>query len=261
MKDSNELRGRLDAAIDDTPVIDVHTHLRSYKPHADNVADVLLYHHLGTELTSAGMPATAISKCGLPHECADPEIEPMVRVRNALPYLKHIRNTTVGCFLRTILADLYDVPHGELDESNLDAVAERVASHGNIWQGVKVAVDDVRSDVPEGLADQDGAPRPSRRPRYEQQVRRSPRSDPNLDLEVASGGGQRPLSRADDDGLDPLTVESPHECQETGLTATETGVRGEECDAYRAHPSSPRRRPATSRPRRYGRARVLKRPA
>ena len=112
----------LRAELDDVPVADPHTHLRASKPSADNLADLALYHHVWVELVSAGMSPTAATNAGLPHELADPGMEPLDRVRAALPYLRHIRSTTCGHLLRTILEDLYGVPEGELTEANVDQV-------------------------------------------------------------------------------------------------------------------------------------------
>lgn len=128
MDASHELRSRLAHQIGAIPVVDVHTHLRTAKPHADHLADVVLYHHLGTELISAGLPPDAIWRDEMPHEVVDPGIDPRERVRRARPYLQRIRNTTIGGFLRTILRDLYGVPDGELTEDNLDEVGDRVAT-------------------------------------------------------------------------------------------------------------------------------------
>lgn len=113
---------RLQEAIESLPVIDVHTHLNPARPQGKDLTDVLLYHHLSTELVSAGMPATRLSQSGLPHEVADPEIPPRQRLEAALPYLSRIRNTTVGGFARTILRDLYQVPGGELTADNFARV-------------------------------------------------------------------------------------------------------------------------------------------
>jgi hypothetical protein len=117
----------LDAELDAVPVVDPHTHLHASKPTADDLADIVLYHHVWVELVSAGMPATATTKAGLPHEVADPEMAPLDRVKAALPYLSHIRNTTCGYLLRTMLADLYGVAGGELTADNVDQVSALVA--------------------------------------------------------------------------------------------------------------------------------------
>jgi hypothetical protein len=117
----------LHAELNAAPVVDPHTHLRASKPAADNLADLVLYHHVWVELVSAGMPPTAATRAGLPHELADPGMDPLDRVNAALPYLPHVRNTTCGYLLRTLLADLYGVPAGELTKDNVDDVAARVA--------------------------------------------------------------------------------------------------------------------------------------
>jgi len=118
----------LQAELDATPVIDPHTHLRASKPEASNLADLVLYHHVWIELVSSGLPATATTEAGLPHELANPGIEPIARVKAALPYLRHLRSTTSGYLLRTLLADLYGVPGGELTEGNVEQVAALVSA-------------------------------------------------------------------------------------------------------------------------------------
>jgi hypothetical protein len=107
--------------LDSTPVVDPHTHLAPDRPQASSLADLVLYHHVWIELVSAGMPATAVTEADLPHELADPGIAPIDRVRAALPYLAAIRNTTCAHMLRVLLEELYQVPRGELTESNLEA--------------------------------------------------------------------------------------------------------------------------------------------
>ncbi|MBU0606281.1 MAG: hypothetical protein KKI08_00290 [Armatimonadetes bacterium] len=124
----NAFETSLRELIADTPVIDPHSHLHPDHPQARTLADLVLYHHVWIELVSAGMPATATSAAGLPHEVADPRMDPLDRVRAALPYLPHLRNTTLGHFLRTLLQDLYDVPGGELTGDSLAEVADRVAA-------------------------------------------------------------------------------------------------------------------------------------
>ncbi len=98
-------------------VIDPHCHLRPDRPAADNLADIVLYHHVWIELVSAGMPQHEVTKPGLPHELVDPEMDPLERVRRALPYLPHVQSTTSGLFLRWILSDLYHIE--EIHEGNL----------------------------------------------------------------------------------------------------------------------------------------------
>jgi len=122
-------------AIDEVTVIDPHCHLRLAKPAADNLADIVLYHHVWIELVSSGMDEREVSKAGLPHECADPGIPPRERVRRALPYLANIRNTTLGLYLRWVLQDLYGLD-AALTEGNLDKAWAVVEKKGRdpAWQ-------------------------------------------------------------------------------------------------------------------------------
>src|SRR5512133_3324426 len=94
-------------ALADVKVVDPHCHLRPYKPAADTLADIVLYHHIWIELVSSGMNRFELTRAGLPHEMVDPEMPPIERVRLALPYLPNIQNTVSGMFLRWILQDLY----------------------------------------------------------------------------------------------------------------------------------------------------------
>jgi hypothetical protein len=117
-------------ALEEVSVIDPHCHLDSAQPMARNLAEILLYHHVWIELVSAGMGQFEVTKAGLPHELADPQMEPMDRVRRALTYLPRIRNTTVGMLLGWLLEDLYGVKGG-LQASSLDALAAEVERRGN----------------------------------------------------------------------------------------------------------------------------------
>jgi glucuronate isomerase len=110
-------------------VVDPHTHLNAIQPAARSLADIVLYHHVWIELVSAGMDQYEVTKAGLPHELADPQMEPIERVRRVLPYLPRIRNTTVGSLLGWLLADLYGI-RGILKASDLDALAAEVERRG-----------------------------------------------------------------------------------------------------------------------------------
>jgi len=122
-------------ALDQTPVIDPHCHVRPNKPAADSLADVVLYHHVWIELVSAGTDQRAVTVTGMPHELEDPGIAPLERVRRSLPHLPEIRSTTIGLFLRWILRDLYGLEE-ELSEGNLERVARLVEERGRdpAWQ-------------------------------------------------------------------------------------------------------------------------------
>lgn len=130
----SDARDQIRKALDEMRVIDPHCHLRLAKPSADNLADIVLYHHVWIELVSSGMDQREVSRSGLPHELTDPEMPPLERVRRSLKHLPDTRNTTPGLFLRWILKDLYGV--GQLTESNLETVFTDVARKGQdpAWQ-------------------------------------------------------------------------------------------------------------------------------
>jgi hypothetical protein len=121
-------------ALDNVRVIDPHCHLRQEKPAADNIADIVLYHHVWIELVSAGMPQTEVTKTGLPHEISDVGMDPVDRVRLALPWLQRTRNTITGVMLGWILKDLYGCDR--LSEDNLSEVAGKISDKGRdpAWQ-------------------------------------------------------------------------------------------------------------------------------
>ncbi len=82
---------RLREELERVPVIAPHCHLTAARPCSQSLADLVLYHHGWIELVSAGMPATVATRAGLPHEVADPGMEPLERARACLPYLPHLR--------------------------------------------------------------------------------------------------------------------------------------------------------------------------
>jgi glucuronate isomerase len=112
----------LEHALADTPMFDVHTHLVGGKLGARGLHDVLLYHVVVSDLYSAGCPSGA----RLTQYPGWPSLtEAHDRIREALPYLPHIRNTSSSWGVRIILADLYDW-HDEIDESNWRLIDERI---------------------------------------------------------------------------------------------------------------------------------------
>ncbi|MGC9318073.1 MAG: hypothetical protein ACP5KN_08565 [Armatimonadota bacterium] len=122
MKAAETIRRKLE----DVRVVDPHCHVRPDRPSADNLADIVLYHHVWIELVSSGMGQYEVTKAGLPHEVADPEMDPAERVRRAIPHLTNIANTTLGTYLRWLMRDLYGL-EGELSEANLEAALSSVA--------------------------------------------------------------------------------------------------------------------------------------
>ena len=88
---------KLEREIMEMPAIDIHSHLPSASPKAAHLSDILLYHYISTELITAGMPPSLLKG-----NLSDEE-----KVKNSIPYLKRMKNTTTYWSLRRILEDLY----------------------------------------------------------------------------------------------------------------------------------------------------------
>jgi glucuronate isomerase len=114
------LSQRIERLIEATPLVDPHTHLHALRPAAPDLAALMSYHWLQTELRAVGMPAADL----------DPALPPDERVRRALPFLARMRNTAMAWCFRRILRDLYDLTDPDLDPSNLSAILDRVAATG-----------------------------------------------------------------------------------------------------------------------------------
>jgi glucuronate isomerase len=116
---------RIERMIAETPIIDPHTHIRCDQPSAPDLASLMSYHWVQTELRAVGMPIADL----------DPSLPPDERVRRAIPYLRRMRNTAMAwCFYR-ILRDLYDLHEPNLTESNYRAVLDQVVATGRdpLW--------------------------------------------------------------------------------------------------------------------------------
>lgn len=114
------LQHRIERLIDETRKVDPHTHLRCGAMQAPDLALLMSYHWLQTELRAVGMPAADLDP-GLPAE---------ERVRRSIPFLRKMRNTAMSwCFYR-ILCDLFDFQEHDLDHSNVERVMERVRATG-----------------------------------------------------------------------------------------------------------------------------------
>ena len=96
------------------PVIDVHTHLVGGRLGARGLHDIVLYHMAASDLYAAGCPTGArlTEYPGWPTKD-----EAHARIREALPYFKYVRNTSISWGIRMILADLYDW-RDPIDEHN-----------------------------------------------------------------------------------------------------------------------------------------------
>lgn len=112
---SKRLTERLGQAISKMPIIDCHTHLRWQQPSAENLADIFTYHYISTELVSAGMDRALLEDPYAPEE----------KIKNALPFLWRIENsTTYWCFMK-ICRELFDFEDTELNERNWEALYRR----------------------------------------------------------------------------------------------------------------------------------------
>src|SRR5437773_4766649 len=98
------LAKKLESALAELPVLDIHTHLVGGKLGARGLHDVLLYHMVISDLYAAGCPSgarlTQYPGCPTEREAHD-------RIQEALPFLPHIQNTSSFWGVRLILADLY----------------------------------------------------------------------------------------------------------------------------------------------------------
>jgi hypothetical protein len=104
MSHEDVLEGLMSGLVE-VPMLDAHTHLVGGKLGARGLHDILLYHMLISDLYAAGCPSGArlTEYPGWPA----PE-EARARITEAIPYLRHTRNTSMSWGLRILLRDLYD---------------------------------------------------------------------------------------------------------------------------------------------------------
>ena len=100
MQNAN-LIGTLEEGLAAIPLLDIHTHLDASHLAARGLHDILLYHMVVSDLVSAGCP----SRGRLPEQPTDAEAH--ARLAEAIPYLRHIQNTSIYWGVRIILRDLY----------------------------------------------------------------------------------------------------------------------------------------------------------
>lgn len=94
----------LETALAEIPVLDIHTHLVGGKLGARGLHDVLLYHMVVSDLYAAGCPSGG-RLTQFPGWPTATEAE--ARIEEALPFLRHIQNTSSCWGVRLILAELY----------------------------------------------------------------------------------------------------------------------------------------------------------
>src|SRR5213593_3008745 len=102
---TKDLVSELEQALADVPMFDIHTHLVGGKLGARGLHDILLYHMVVSDLYAAGCPTGArlTQYPGWPTRA-----EAHARIKEAIPFLQHIQNTSSFWGVRMILRDLYE---------------------------------------------------------------------------------------------------------------------------------------------------------
>jgi glucuronate isomerase len=115
------MTSHLEAALSDVPILDIHTHLVGGKLASRGLHDILLYHMVVTDLYAAGC-ASGSRLSQFPSWPS--EAEAHARIQEAIPYLKHIQNTSSFWGVRIILRELYGwtEPLGEANWRKLDGL-------------------------------------------------------------------------------------------------------------------------------------------
>ena len=93
------------AGLREVPLLDSHTHLTCGRLGARGLHDILLYHMVVADLYSAGCPS-GVRLTEFPGWPTREEAH--ARLREAIPYLKYIPNTSCFWGARAILSELYD---------------------------------------------------------------------------------------------------------------------------------------------------------
>jgi glucuronate isomerase len=94
----------LEEALADVPMLDAHTHLVGGRLGARGLHDIVLYHMHISDLYAAGCPSGARLT---QYPVWPGREEAHARLQEALPYLRHVRNTSTDWGVRLILRDLY----------------------------------------------------------------------------------------------------------------------------------------------------------
>jgi len=118
LKEDRSLFSRLKTWIDSVQLVDVHCHINGERPAAGDPKEIVFYHYIITELTSAGVPLEAFS--------SDFSFEQVMR--RTLPYFKLIRNTSTHWCLMKMLRDLYGFEGDEINEKNWKDLRDAIIS-------------------------------------------------------------------------------------------------------------------------------------
>jgi glucuronate isomerase len=112
----------------EVPLLDVHAHIDPKQLSAQGLHHILLYHMCISDLYSAGMPD------GSRLSWYADEKEVSRRIKEALPYLKYVKNTSMYWCVKVILRDLYGWEK-EITEANWKEIDEiiREKSRDKEW--------------------------------------------------------------------------------------------------------------------------------
>lgn len=130
--DFYNLRSEILEELHGLPLFDVHTHLVGGRLGARGLHDIILYHMAISDLYAAGCPSGA----RLTQYPGWPTVEEAhFRIKEAIAYLEHTRNTAISHGARTILRDLYgvDEPVTEENWERLDS-SIRERADDRFWQ-------------------------------------------------------------------------------------------------------------------------------
>lgn len=120
----SELSKRIALEISGMPVIDPHTHLQHKTPSAQFIGNIFSYHYIRMELSTVGMDVQKLMNESIP---------PDERMKNALPYIPKISNTTTWWGFMTICKTL-GFEDDTIDEGNFqnlcDLAKETMQSEG-----------------------------------------------------------------------------------------------------------------------------------
>jgi glucuronate isomerase len=120
----------------EVPIVDVHTHLVGGKLASRGLHDILLYHMVVSDLYSAGERLTQYP--GWPDES-----EAHARIKQAIPYIKHIQNTSSFWGVRIILKDLYGWTD-PIDETNWKTLDRLIRERAGDWEWAHSVLDRAR---------------------------------------------------------------------------------------------------------------------
>jgi hypothetical protein len=122
----------LEEALTQIPTLDAHTHLVGGHLGARGLHDILLYHMVVSDLFAAGCPS---GKRLTEYPGWPSQDEAHGRIREALPYLRHVSHTSTFWMVRVLLADLYGWREA-IEEHNWrrldDLIRER--ADDRVWQ-------------------------------------------------------------------------------------------------------------------------------